>query len=123
MSPRTDSNHNGAAQAALLSVALGVLTLSFVNLGTEFSKAFQGTVHQIGKLWMPGAEGIGPYSGKEMLSLVVWLGSWFLLHRVLRQREWNPRLVISLFLLGIAVATTLLWPPVTHEVVHILKGG
>lgn len=123
MSPKTDLNQKGAAQAALFSVALGVLTLALVNLGTEFSESFKATVHQIGKLWMPGAQGIGPYSGKETLSLLVWLASWFLLHRVLRQREWNPPLVTSLFLAGIAVATTLLWPPVTHEVVHILKGG
>lgn len=103
---------NGPAQAALLSAMLGCLTLALVNLGTEMSGTFKGFVHQTGKLWMPGAEGIGPYSGKETLSLVVWLLSWLILHQILRSKQWNHTAVIVVFLAGIAVATTLLWPPV-----------
>ena len=114
MSSKTDLEKNGAAQAAILSAMLGVMALSLVNLGTEMSKAFSENIHQLGKFWMPGAEGIGPYSGKETVALLVWLGSWFLLHRLLRAREWNNPWVISIFLMGMACATTLLWPPVFH---------
>jgi len=102
----------GAAQAALLSAMLGCLTLALVNLGTELSKEFQTFVHKVGKLWMPGAEGIGPYSGKETLMLVTWLFSWLILGRILRNREWNMNVVWILFLFGIGISTTLLWPPV-----------
>ncbi|MBI2153191.1 MAG: hypothetical protein HYV92_09630 [Candidatus Rokubacteria bacterium] len=42
---------------------------------------------------MPAAEGIGP-----------WIGSWIVLHVALRNRELN--------LVGIGIATRLLWPPV-----------
>ena len=122
MSSKTNLEKMGAAQAAILAAALGLLTLSLVNLGTEVSEAFKTTVHNTGKLWMPGAQGIGPYSGKETISLAVWLGSWFFLYRILRAKEWNPQTVLILFLAGIAAATTLLWPPVTHWAVHSLGG-
>jgi hypothetical protein len=118
MQEKIDLKKIGAAQAALLSSMLGILALALVNLGTEISKAFQTRVHNLGMLWMPGAEGIGPYSGKETISLVVWLASWFLLHRLLRAKEWNHQAVIAFFLMGIACATTLLWPPVFSLLAH-----
>ena len=103
---------SGPAVAAIISAALGLITLAVVNLGTQASKAFNAWVHGIGKLWMPGAEGIGPYSGKETLSLAVWVGSWILLHLALRKRELNLGPWLVVFLVGIGIATTLLWPPV-----------
>ena len=114
MASKTDLEKLGAAQAAILAAMSGILTLALVNLGTEVSEAFKATVHNVGKAWIPGAEGIGPYSGKETIALVVWLGSWFFLHRHLRTREWRQGWVMSLFLAGVALATTLFWPPVTH---------
>lgn len=114
MSVKTNLEKLGAAQAAILAAMLGILALSLVNLGTEASEVFKNQIHQLGKLWMPGAEGIGPYSGKETAALAVWLLSWFVLHRWLRAKEWNPQIVLVVFLAGIAAATTLLWPPVTH---------
>ena len=123
MNAKADLEKLGAAQAALLAAMLGILALALVNLGSEMSKTFQTTVHNIGKLWMPGAEGIGPYSGKETIALAVWIVSWFLLNRLLRAKEWNNPFVVSLFLMGIAFATTLLWPPVTHWAVHLVVRG
>ena len=38
-------------------------TLAVVNVFTVASKDFNAWVHGVGKLWMPGAAGIGPYSG------------------------------------------------------------
>lgn len=114
MATKTNLDKSGAAQAALLAAMLGILALALVNLGTEMSEEVKNTIHQVGKLWMPGAEGIGPYSGKETISLVVWVASWLILHRLLRERQWNHLFVVSIFLIGIAAATTLLWPPVFH---------
>ena len=102
----------GAAQAAFLSAMFGCLTLALVNVGTEMSEAFKDWVHWVGKLWIPGAQGIGPYSGKETFMLVGWFLSWLVLYRLLRNREWNNALVLAIFLVGIGVATTLIWPPV-----------
>lgn len=61
---------------------------------------------------MPGAQGIGPYSGKETLAALAWLGSWAVLHGALRARELNLSHWVIVFVLGVGVATTLIWPPV-----------
>jgi hypothetical protein len=102
----------GVAVAALMAAMLGMLALAVVNVFTAASKPFNAWVHGIGKLWMPGAEGIGPYSGKETISLVAWLASWVLLHYALRGRDMRLSVWLVVFLMGVGVATTLIWPPV-----------
>jgi len=121
MSANIDLSKNGTAQAAILSGMMSVLTLALVNLGTEISDSFKNAVHTIGKLWMPGAEGIGPYSGKETLALLIWLLSWVMFHKTLKGKEWNYRVVTGIFLCGLAVATTLIWPPVFTAIAHGFK--
>ena len=78
---------SGIAVAALMGALIGMLTLAMVNVFTAASPAFTAWVHGIGKLWMPGAEGIGPYSGKETMAAIAWLVSWALLHVGLRTRD------------------------------------
>ena len=102
---------NGAAVAATLSAMVGMLALAAVVLACEASKELTGRVHALGKLWMPGAEGIGPYSGKETVMLIAWLGSWAILHPLLRRREIRGGLWLAGFLVGVGVACTLIWPP------------
>jgi len=102
----------GEAAAALLAAGIAMLTLAFVNQVTAMSDVFNVWVHGIGKLWMPGAQGIGPYSGKETLSVVAWLVSWGILHPVLRMRELTLSRWIVVFLVMMGVATTFIWPPV-----------
>lgn len=104
----------GYAIAAYLSAMIGLLTLAVANFLTTASKAFEAWVHQMGKAWMPGAQGIGPYSGKETLALVAWLLSWAILHFAFGKRLRNEAVWLTVFLVGIGMATTLLWPPVTH---------
>ncbi|HZS32704.1 MAG TPA: hypothetical protein VFC42_04945 [Methylomirabilota bacterium] len=106
---------SGAAVAAMIAGMIGMLTLSIVNFATEASEAFSTWVHGVGKLWMPGAEGIGPYSGKETLALVAWLASWAILHPALRDRDPSIARWLVIFLIGIGIATTLLWPPVIEH--------
>jgi hypothetical protein len=102
----------GIAVAALTGGMLGMLALAVVNVFTAASRPFNAGVHGVGKLWRPGAEGIGPYSGKETISAVVWLGSWALLHYALRDRDMKVSAWLIVFLVGVGVATTLIWPPV-----------
>jgi hypothetical protein len=102
----------GEAAAALLAAGISMLTLALVNQITAGSPAFNTWVHGVGKLWMPGAEGIGPYSGKETLSVVAWLVSWAILHPILRTREVPLSRCLVVFLVMVAVATTFIWPPV-----------
>ena len=102
----------GIAVAALMAALLGMLTLAVVNVFTAASKGFNAWVHSVGKLWMPGAEGIGPYSGKETISLVVWIVSWVVLHFALRRKDMEVSRWLIVFLVGVGIATTLIWPPV-----------
>ncbi|HEV8359959.1 MAG TPA: hypothetical protein VGR28_05810 [Candidatus Thermoplasmatota archaeon] len=104
----------GASMAALLAAAVGLFTLAIVVLATELSKPVSDAVFAIGKAWIPNAQGIGPYSGKETLMLLGWLGSWVVLHVALRGREVRTRPVFGLVLGMLALATLLLWPPVWH---------
>jgi hypothetical protein len=110
--PEARTMPTGAAVAALMAAMLGMLALAVVNVFTAASKPFNTWVHDVGKLWMPGAAGIGPYSGKETISLLVWLGAWVLLHYALRGREMRLSTWLVVFLAGVGVATTLIWPPV-----------
>lgn len=112
--PRTNYRPNGASVAALLSAAIGLLVLGIVVVATELSEAAKETVFEVGKAWVPGAEGIGPYSGKETFMLMGWLGSWLILHFALRDREVNTKAWFGVALAMLIVATLLVWPPIWH---------
>ena len=59
------------------------------------------------------ARWLGPVvEGKETLALAGWLGSWVILHFVLRKRDLEISRWLVLFLAGVGIATTLIWPPV-----------
>ncbi len=105
---------NGIAIAACLSAMIGLLALGIIVFMCEASKPFESQIYALGKLWMPGADGIGPYSGKETVMLLGWLISWPILHFSLRHKQLNGGLWLTVFLLGIGVASTLIWPPVWH---------
>ena len=105
---------NGAYVAAYLAASFGLLVLALVQIGTELSDSFRDTVFAIGKAWIPGAAGIGPYSGKETLMLVAWLGSWVGLHFAMRSMTLNLRTWFGVCLTILFLATFLMWPPVWH---------
>ena len=119
MTTRSSSTYltSGPAAAALLATGLGLFALSLSHVFSEASTTFKNAMQALGNVWMPGASGIGPYSGKETAGLLVWLISWAVLHAVLRKRE------VSLVAAGtgtvvlVGLATTILWPPVIHLLV------
>ena len=105
---------SGPALAAVLAASLGVLALAMAHVMSEVFVSCKTTMQSLGNLWMPGAAGIGPYSGKETVALLVWLGSWALLHVVWKRRELSVGRVGAVALILVGVATTLVWPPVTE---------
>ena len=123
MTTTTNEKPTGIAAAAILAVPLGLLALAISHIMDDLSPAGRSWVHAWGKAWMPGAEGIGPYSGKETLALLTWIGSWIILHLILRRKNVDLTRSGILFLIGVGVATTLLWPPMTEKVLHLLAGG
>ena len=121
MDPAPDTN--GRAAAAYWSAGIGLLTVALVNLGCELSDPFKQGVHSVGKAWMPGAQGIGPYSGKETLGLAAWLGSWLILRAILARRQVREPASFVAFLIVLGAATTLIWTPALHVVVEALRGS
>ena len=117
-SSRPNESTSGPAAAALLGVGLGLLALALSHVASEASAAFRQAMQALGNAWIPGAQGIGPYSGKETVGLLVWLLSWFALHLTLRRREVSLVVAGTVSFLLIGVATTLLWPPIIHLLIH-----
>ena len=107
----------GPAAAALFATGLGLLALGVSHVFSEASPAFKDTMQALGNAWMPGAPGIGPYSGKETVGLLVWLLSWVALHAALKKREVSLVAAGAGTFLLIGLATTILWPPVIHLLV------
>lgn len=118
MSPSSEQRPSGPAMAAVLSASLGLLALAVAQIMSEVSTASKAAMQSLGNLWMPGAAGIGPYSGKETVALLVWLGSWALLHAVWKRRELSVGRIGTLALGLTGLATTLVWPPITELFVH-----
>ncbi len=106
------SRPNGAAVAAMLSTAIGLLAMTIANfLQDAWGKPVADTLINIGKLWIPNAPGLGPYSGKETLLFLGWFFSWLLLHFTLRKRQIDLRIPTILFVIGIAISTLLVYTP------------
>lgn len=120
---RSDEKPTGIAAAALTAAAIGLLALAISHLAAAYSDGMKNWVHDWGKAWMPNASKIGPYSGKETLALLAWWISWIALHFTLRKKEVDLAPFGLLFLGGIGLATTLLWPPAGERVLHLLKGA
>ena len=105
---------NGQAAAAMMAAMIGVLSLGISHIISVLSKDAKLFIHEIGKAWIPGAEGIGPYSGKESLMLIGWGLSWVILYYALRNRDVKLSYYSLLFMIGISIATLLVWTPFVH---------
>ncbi|MFJ9500858.1 hypothetical protein [Brevibacillus centrosporus] len=61
-----------------------------------------------------GWQGIGPFAGKEVIGLLLWLCSWLILHFLLKGRDTSIRKAAVLFVIGFAIILIAIWPPVYH---------
>ncbi|MBI4361939.1 MAG: hypothetical protein HY558_02065 [Euryarchaeota archaeon] len=111
-------NPTGPALAASLSAVLGLLGLSLAFVVAELDKGFKGAMQSLG-MWMPEPRAIGPLSGKFTFMVLVWFGSWALLHTAMRRREVDLRKWFYVLVIGVAAGVLLLWPPVVES----LHGG
>lgn len=105
---------NGSAAAAMLSAMIGILSMAISNMVSEASKSTNIFLQQIGNAWIPNANAIGPYSGKETIMLVTWGIGWLVLYMTLRKKEVNLSHCAIIFMIGISVATFLVWNPFIH---------
>jgi hypothetical protein len=98
--------------AGLLAAVIGLLALAIANIAATADAALARaiTLHT----------GIGPYSGKELISWVAWLVSWFGLHLALRKRELDLTRWFGIFMVGLLLAVLLVWPPVFEAIAKAL---
>ncbi len=101
----------GEAVAALLSAMIGLLLMGIINFAAQASTGFNSWVLSVGKAWIPNAQGLGPYSGKETFLLIGWLGSWVLLHFALRHKNIRMTVPMVIFTVGTALATLFIYTP------------
>ncbi len=105
----------GAAMAALLAAAIGLLSLGLANIYSAIDTGFKAAITL--------NSGIGPYSGKEVFLFAGWFGSWVVLHLVLRRREVSVKKWFGVFMVLMLVATLLVWPPVSEAIAEAFKAG
>ena len=116
----TRSRPTGAAAAAVLAAGLGVLALGGANLGAAAYGPFEEGLLIAGRLFLPGGVQLATYSGKELVSLIAWLGSWAVLHWRLRERPVSLTATAGIFLCCLLVATLLLWPPIVYALARLV---
>ena len=105
---------NGQAAAAMVSAMVGILSLAISHVFSLLSTESKILMQEVGKTWIPGATGIGPYSGKETFMLIGWLASWLILYYVLRNRDVKLSHYSIIFMIGVGISTLLVWPPFLH---------
>ena len=108
---QTTLKKNGQVAAAMIAAMIGVLSLGISNTISVLSKEAKLFIFEVGKLWVPGAEVLGPYSGKESFMLIGWGLSWLILYFVLRNRDVKLPFYTVIFMIGIGIATLLVWTP------------
>ncbi len=111
----------GPAAAAVLAAGVGLLSMAVAHLIAAAYQPFEAALLVVGRLFFPGGDAVGGYSGNELVGLVVWLGGWALLHWRLRQRQVGLTGVTAILLVCLLVATLLFWPPFTRLLVRLVR--
>jgi hypothetical protein len=90
----------GPIAAAILAGGIGALTLGVVTTVAEASSGF--------RKWLTWNHDVGPLSGKTIITVLVWLAAWAVLHVAYRHRETETRraLLIALVLIALGVVGT-----------------
>lgn len=104
----------GTVVAALLAAMIGLLVLGWANIYSDVDADFRTAITL--------NAGIGPYSGKEVFWLGSWGASWAVLHFSLRSKALNIRKWFGVFMVGMLIATLLVWPPVFEAIGSALAG-
>jgi hypothetical protein len=90
----------GPIAAAILAAGIGGLTLGVVTTLAEASTGFKNALN-----WN---NAVGPLSGKTIVTVLVWLAVWGILHIVYRRKRYETRgaLIIALVLIGLGIVGT-----------------
>ena len=92
---------------AFLASSFGVLALAIVNFITDLTGGNPGPVGKAITLH----PGIGPYSGKQTISIAVWLISWLVLYKIFADKDIDEQKLFWLTFFIYILATLLIFPP------------
>jgi len=103
MSAETKSIPSGPAVAAMISAAIGCLTIGVLTTGAVLSLDLKNALN----IYNPS----GPLSGKTTLGIAVWLISWLLLGFLWKDKELDLRRSFIITMVLIVVGLLLTFPP------------
>ncbi len=108
---------SGVAAAALISAAIGIVTMMVTHHVAETSTVRSQFIHSLG-YWLPGSTNadpvmgnIGSYAGKETMLLVGWIVSWIILHYLLQYRQVRPKTIFFSTFGLFTAALVMCWHP------------
>lgn len=110
----------GSTAAALISAAMGCLAMSIAHQAATQSKALEALINDLA-VWIPGSIKISSYPGIEIIGLVIWLTSWFILNRVWKQRDLSLLLVLTTLIGLIVLSTIIYWFPIESNISSVLS--
>jgi hypothetical protein len=90
----------GPIAAAILAAGIGGLALGVVTTLAEASTSIKDALN-----W---SNPVGPLSGKTIVTVLVWLAAWAVLHIVFRRKPYETKrvLTIALILIGLGIVGT-----------------
>ncbi|CAG7642809.1 hypothetical protein ACFQI7_10905 [Paenibacillus allorhizosphaerae] len=107
---------SGEVVAALLSLVFAMAALTGAHWWSAADPGRANMTLLRYSSWLPNGWRIGPYGGKELVALAVWLGSWSLLLLLFGRHRFSLKPWMYVFLAGVFVLLLLLWPPVYHRI-------
>jgi hypothetical protein len=108
--PSSDTKPNGPVAASFIAAGVGCAVLGLIIVLNE-AKILSSTSLDFAKNYGLGS-GVGPLSGKVIISTIAFLATWAVLGLLWRSKEVNfgRVLVVSLVLVGLGFALT--FPPI-----------
>jgi hypothetical protein len=92
----------GPVAAAFLAAGIGALVLGFLTTLAEASDDVASALE-----W---SKSVGPLTGKTILAVAAFLGSWAILYAVLRGKDPKPKMVFTWTAILLAVGFVLTFP-------------
>ena len=105
----------GATAAAIVSAALGCLTISTTYRVITQSQVLSGKTIKTA-VWPPYPSLVGSYPIHQLAGFSVWLGTWLMLYLAWRQHDLSLKSTIAVFFGLLFLATAMAWTPIGQPI-------
>jgi hypothetical protein len=103
---------DGPGAAAMLSAGIGIFMLGFFTTGAVISASLKSFL-----AWWEWGQGVGPLAGKSTLAVIIWLGSWLVLHMMWKDKDVDIKKMFYVGL-GLGIVGAILTFPPFFELFH-----